>query len=102
MDRVCPNCGRPMGEFDPLCGPGGLGCLYCTKHCPKCGKEVFDQDIIYGEGGKCCKYCAGDGLDDVNLGDVNFDEAMELSNSPPEDLIKKADEVIEQVKKNLE
>ena len=63
---------------------------------------MFDQDIIYGENGKYCKYCAGDGSDDINLGDVNFDDVMELSNLPPEDLIKKADEVIEQVKRNLD
>ena len=98
MDRICPNCGRPMGEFDPLCGPGGLGCLYCTKHCPNCGKEVFEQDIIYGDDGKCCRYCAGsDGFDDS----VDFDEVMRLSNLPPEELIKKADEVIEEAKKSL-
>ena len=66
----CPNCGRPMGEFDPLCGPGGLGCLYCTKHCPNCGKEVFDQDIIYGENGKYCKYCR----DEVEKLDDEWDD----------------------------
>ena len=101
MDRICPNCGRPMGEFDPLCGPGGLGCLYCTKQCPNCGKEVFDQDIIYGSDGKYCKYCAGGDAASGGFDSVDFDDAVELSNLPSEDLIKKADEVIEEAKKSL-
>lgn len=57
MDRFCPNCGRPMDKCDPLCGPGGMGCLYCTKHCPNCHREVFGQDIIYGESKEYCRYC---------------------------------------------
>ena len=57
MDRFCPNCGRPMDKYDPLCGPGGMGCLYCTKHCPNRHREVFDQDIIYGESKEYCRYC---------------------------------------------
>lgn len=57
MDRWCPNCGRPMGEFEPGCGPGGLGCMYCTKHCPRCHREIFDQDTRYDEDGQCCKDC---------------------------------------------
>lgn len=46
-----------MDKYDPLCGPGGMGCLYCTKHCPNCHREVFDQDIIYGNSREYCRYC---------------------------------------------
>ncbi len=102
MDRICPNCGRPMGEFDPLCGPGGLGCLYCTKHCPNCGKEVFDQDIIYGDDGARCKYCADADSDDEDL--VLAGSALgdaEILNLSGDELLKKADEIIGEVKKGL-
>lgn len=57
MDKWCPNCGRPMDEFELGFGPGGLGCIYCTKQCPNCGREVFEQDIIYGDSKKYCKNC---------------------------------------------
>ncbi|MDO4526978.1 MAG: hypothetical protein Q4B87_02715 [Candidatus Saccharibacteria bacterium] len=46
-----------MDEFEPGCGPGGMGCIYCTKQCPNCYKEVFDQDIIYGNSKEYCRYC---------------------------------------------
>lgn len=90
MNRICPNCGRPMDEYDPICGPGGMGCLYCTKHCPNCHREVFDQDIIYGNSREYCRYCRAeveeeekqileddiDDDDDIDLGDglENIDE----------------------------
>lgn len=89
-----------MGEFDPLCGPGGLGCLCCTKHCPKCGKEVFDQDIIYNNNGTCCKYCADSDDEDLVFHDSTLSNA-EILNLHGEELLKKADEVIEKVKKGL-
>ncbi|MBQ3440692.1 hypothetical protein IJG27_00010 [Candidatus Saccharibacteria bacterium] len=57
MDRVCPNCGRILDEFEPHCGPGGLGCLYCTTTCPNCGREIFDTDIVFAYSKECCKYC---------------------------------------------
>ena len=57
MKRLCLNCGREMDDFELGCGPGSMGCWYCTKHCPNCHKVVFDQDIIYGDLRKYCRYC---------------------------------------------
>lgn len=87
MNRICPNCGRPMDEYDPIYGPGGMGCLYCTKHCPNCHREVFDQDIIYGDSKEYCRYCRAeveeeerqileDDLDDdeEDNGDYEYDD----------------------------
>ena len=63
--------------------------MYCTKQCPNCGKEVFDQDIIYSSDGKYCKYCAGGDAASGGFDSVDFDDAVELSNLPTEELIKK-------------
>ena len=57
MKRLCLNCGREMDDFELGCGPGGMGCWYCTKHCPNCHREVFAQDIIYGNLREYCRYC---------------------------------------------
>lgn len=46
-----------MDDFELGLGPGGLGCIYCTKQCPNCGREVFDTDIIYGDRKTYCKHC---------------------------------------------
>ncbi len=46
-----------MDDFELGCGPGSMGCWYCTKHCPNCNRVVFDQDIIYGDLRKYCRYC---------------------------------------------
>ena len=57
MKRFCLNCGREMDDFELGCGPGGMGCMYCTRFCLNCGREVFDTDIIFAYSKECCKYC---------------------------------------------
>ncbi len=75
-----------MDEFEPICGPGGMGCLYCTKHCPNCHREIFVQDAIYGNSGEYCRYCRvevaqrlifEDDLDDDIIGSADISDVDE-------------------------
>ena len=62
MNRTCLNCGREMDDYELGCGPGGMGCMYCTRICPRCGREVFDTDLVPGDIVGCCTYCETDDL----------------------------------------
>ena len=55
--RSCPNCGRQLDEYEPYCGPDGLGCVYCVTSCPNCGNEVYETDIRYINSRACCQFC---------------------------------------------
>ncbi|MBQ3469808.1 hypothetical protein IJH16_02445 [Candidatus Saccharibacteria bacterium] len=76
MDRICPNCGRTLDEFEPHCGPDGLGCLYCTTTCPNCGKEVYETDIRFGYSRTYCQYCESEVIqeEEVEEDDENYDD----------------------------
>lgn len=74
MNRVCPNCGREMEQYEMSYGPGGLGCAYCTENCPSCGREIFASDLIYDASETRCVYCEGEKTNEPEDFDDDFDD----------------------------
>ena len=72
--RTCANCGRQLDEYEPCCGPDGLGCPYRVTSCPNCGKEVYETDIRYGYSRACCQYCEAQIEEEEEALDEDFEE----------------------------
>ncbi len=112
MNRICPNCGRPLDEYEPMCGPGGMGCPYCTVFCQNCGREIFDTDIVFVYSKECCKYCESEveeeekrqaleeELDDDEE-DNEDDEYDDFAREKSEQRIKKQEERLKDAKAKL-
>ena len=87
-----------MDEYEPICGPGGMGCLYCTTQCPNCGRDVFETDIVFGETKTCCNYCEYEDEEVDSSSDYDPDDSDDLDeeyDDPGDDLDEYSDEMDE-------